>query len=152
LTTCSRADAGAWLNYPFLTQKKRDNETGLDFFEARYSRAVPGIKGVNRVLDCRAYKSGTMLEANVEAELKDGNAVCWWLDVSWKQEEWHIEPSVLVTDDESQRVLRDFTEKRPKTIDDFTVDLKEATCDLVAYARSMDLSPLVFDSAEVSHQ
>src|ERR1700741_2723816 len=32
LTTCPRADAGAWTNYPFLTQKERDNETGLDWF------------------------------------------------------------------------------------------------------------------------
>jgi len=36
LTNCSRAGAGAWFNYTFLTKKERDIETGLDFFEARY--------------------------------------------------------------------------------------------------------------------
>ena len=29
-------------NYPFLTQKERDNETGLDFFEARYYASSQG--------------------------------------------------------------------------------------------------------------
>jgi RHS repeat-associated protein len=42
LTTCLRADAGAWCNYPFLTQKERDNETGLDYFLARYYSSTSG--------------------------------------------------------------------------------------------------------------
>ncbi|MGH9967444.1 MAG: RHS repeat-associated core domain-containing protein, partial [Pyrinomonadaceae bacterium] len=42
LTTCTRADAGAGSNYTFLTQKERDNETGLDFFEARYYASTQG--------------------------------------------------------------------------------------------------------------
>lgn len=42
MTTCSRADAGAWFNYPFLTQKERDNETGLDYFLARYYSSTQG--------------------------------------------------------------------------------------------------------------
>jgi RHS repeat-associated protein len=42
LTTCSRADAGAWLNYPFLTRKERDIETGLDYFLARYYSSTQG--------------------------------------------------------------------------------------------------------------
>ena len=42
LTTCSRADAGAWVNYTFLTQKERDNETGLDYFGARYYGSTMG--------------------------------------------------------------------------------------------------------------
>jgi RHS repeat-associated protein len=42
LTTCSRADAGAGFNYPFLTQKERDIETGLDYSLARYYSPVQG--------------------------------------------------------------------------------------------------------------
>ena len=41
-TTCARADAGAWVNYTVLTRKERDNETGLDFFEARYYASMQG--------------------------------------------------------------------------------------------------------------
>jgi RHS repeat-associated protein len=42
LTTCSRADAGAWFNYTFLTQKERDNETGLDYSIHRYYSSAQG--------------------------------------------------------------------------------------------------------------
>ena len=37
-----RAGACAYSNYPFLTQKERDNETGLDFFLARYYSSSQG--------------------------------------------------------------------------------------------------------------
>jgi RHS repeat-associated protein len=42
LTNCRRADAGAGSNYTFLTQKERDVETGLDYFEARYYSSMQG--------------------------------------------------------------------------------------------------------------
>jgi RHS repeat-associated protein len=42
LTTCSRADARARFNYPFLTQYERDGETGLDYAQARYYASAQG--------------------------------------------------------------------------------------------------------------
>jgi RHS repeat-associated protein len=42
LTTWARADGCAGTNYPFLTQKERDIETGLDYFEARYYSSTQG--------------------------------------------------------------------------------------------------------------
>lgn len=42
MTTWARADAGAWFNYTFLTQKERDVETGLDYFGARYYASAQG--------------------------------------------------------------------------------------------------------------
>jgi RHS repeat-associated protein len=42
LTTCTRAGGCAGTNYPFLTQKERDVETGLDYFGARYYASVQG--------------------------------------------------------------------------------------------------------------
>jgi RHS repeat-associated protein len=35
-------DASAWFNYPFLTLKERDIETGLDYFGARYYASAQG--------------------------------------------------------------------------------------------------------------
>jgi len=35
LTTCTRVQARAGSRYPFLTQKERDIETGLDYFGSR---------------------------------------------------------------------------------------------------------------------
>jgi len=42
LTTCSRSDQCAGCNCPFLTQKERDIETGLDYFLARYYSSAQG--------------------------------------------------------------------------------------------------------------
>jgi RHS repeat-associated protein len=42
LTNRSRAGGCAGFNYPFLTQKERAIETGLDFFEARYYASTQG--------------------------------------------------------------------------------------------------------------
>ena len=42
MTTCTRAQARAGSRYPFLTQKERDNETGLDYFLARYYSSTQG--------------------------------------------------------------------------------------------------------------
>lgn len=41
-TRGSRARAGAGSTYAFLTQKERDNETGLDYFLARYHSSTQG--------------------------------------------------------------------------------------------------------------
>ena len=38
----SRAQGGAGSRYPFLTQKERDVETGLDYFKARYYGSQQG--------------------------------------------------------------------------------------------------------------
>jgi len=42
LTNCVRAGESAGSNYPFLTRKERDNETGLDYFLARYYASIQG--------------------------------------------------------------------------------------------------------------
>ena len=42
MTKSSRAGGCAGCNYPFLTEKERDNETGLDYFGARYYASVQG--------------------------------------------------------------------------------------------------------------
>jgi RHS repeat-associated protein len=42
LTNCLRAGGCAGRNYPFLTLKERDIETGLDYFGARYYASTQG--------------------------------------------------------------------------------------------------------------
>jgi|SRR5882724_3939880 len=104
--------------------------------------SLSGHKNVTHDVDCRAYESGTMLEAYVEAELEDGKVICWWLDISWNRESWRIAASVLVNNDDGQEVLKDFPEKTPGTLNDFVDQLKEASADLVAHAHSLNITPL----------
>jgi RHS repeat-associated protein len=61
LTNCFRAGGCAGVNYPFLTAKERDVETGLDYFLARYYSSTQGrfsspdeFKGGARELFVRA--------------------------------------------------------------------------------------------------
>jgi RHS repeat-associated protein len=42
LPLARRAQENAGFNYPFLTLKERDNETGLDYFGARYYASTQG--------------------------------------------------------------------------------------------------------------
>lgn len=42
MTNCSHAGGCAGTNYPFLTLKERDIETGLDYFNARYYSSTQG--------------------------------------------------------------------------------------------------------------
>jgi RHS repeat-associated protein len=63
LTTCSRAQARAGSNYPFLTQKERDVETGLDYFDARYYGSTQGrftgVDPFNIALEIQAEAQAT---------------------------------------------------------------------------------------------
>lgn len=106
---------------------------------SQWLRSLPEIK-VTRGFECRAYKSGTMIEAYVEAEVDENKTVCWWLDVGWNNEQWLIESSVLLNDDQGQKVLRTFPTRTARSLDDFVTQLAEATEDLTTHARSMDLS------------
>jgi len=40
------------------------------------------------------YESGTLIEECVDAELNDGTAISWLLDVSWTSDSWTIEASL----------------------------------------------------------
>ena len=97
-----------------------------------------GYKGVTQGVDCRAYETGTMLEAYVEAELSDGRIICWWLDISWNQASWRIASSVVLNNDDGQEVLKSFPDKTPITLSDFVDQLQEASSDLVGQANSLN--------------
>ena len=58
----------------------RCNESFIELSQTL--RASPNIANVVRGLDCRAYQSGTMIEAYVDAELTSGKGICWWLEIT----------------------------------------------------------------------
>jgi hypothetical protein len=102
-------------------------------------RARPDVIQVLHSLEARNHQSGAALEGYVDAELANGKAICWWLDASWQGEHWAIETSILVNDDQGQHKLKDFKDRAPKTLDDFVVQLEEATFELTAAIDSIDL-------------
>jgi RHS repeat-associated protein len=60
LTNRSRAGGCAGFNYPFLTLKERDNETGLDYFGARYYASIQGrFTGADNIVYAKAVDPQT---------------------------------------------------------------------------------------------
>ncbi len=42
-------------------------------------------------VECRQYESGLTLEMWVEAEIEDGDALTWWLDMIYREEGWLLD-------------------------------------------------------------
>ncbi len=82
MTTGSRADAGAGSNYTFLTLKERDNETGLDFFEARYYASTQG----------RFTAPDPLLSSGLPAEPASWNRYVYCLNAPLK----YVDPNGLI--------------------------------------------------------
>ena len=104
-------------------------------------RVRPEVTQVLHSLEARKHQSGAALEGYVDAELNNGKAICWWLDAGWDGEHWVIETSILINDEQGQKVLKDLGRKTPRTLDDFMTQLKEATSNLIASVDTIDLSP-----------
>lgn len=71
-------------------------------------RKHPAVVGIHSDLELRHYDSGPIIEAYVEAELSNGNAVIWWLDVRSCGKVWNFEARILGNDDRGETTLRVF--------------------------------------------
>lgn len=95
-------------------------------------RTMPEVVRVLHSLEARNHPSGAALEGYVDAELHNGKAICWWMDVYWKEEQWIIDCSILVQTDEGQQVVKEFPEKTASSIEEFVNRLDEATRELTS--------------------
>lgn len=103
-------------------------------------RSRPEIIRVLHSLECRKYGTGVGLEGYVDAELKNGKAICWWLEVHWNEEKWLIESRILVNSDQGQDTIKEFPEKVSGTLDEFIAHLELATNELINSIRTIDLT------------
>jgi len=51
---------------------------------------MPQVENVATALEIMNYDSGPLIEGYVDAELSDGNGICWRLDVTWDSNSWNI--------------------------------------------------------------
>jgi hypothetical protein len=77
--------------------------TGL----ARELRSHAEVTRVVHELGPRNYKSGPVIEAYVDAELRSGRSVSWWLEITWV-EQWQVSARILENSAEGQETLRVF--------------------------------------------
>jgi hypothetical protein len=70
------------------------------------------VAEVTTGIDIRKYESGEIrVESYVDAELRDGRALCWWLEMSSADPaRWTIGASLRENNASGQDVLRDFGE------------------------------------------
>jgi hypothetical protein len=78
--------------------------------------STPGVVNVSRGFDLRTVDSGCRAEAFVEAELKDGRAFCWWIDIIFSDERWQIDPSLSLTQAGEQSEIEQFPESTGTTL------------------------------------
>lgn len=91
----------------------------------------------------REYASGLAIETYVEAELSDGRALLWWLEMK-DGPEFRVEASLALTDEQGQRSLETVWESG-------AVSLSEALRAFAAaaelLARRIDVSAILNGSA-----
>jgi hypothetical protein len=99
----------------------------------------PAVVRALRGFDCRYYQTGVMVELYVDAELQNGYAMSWWVDLSWTETNWIIESKILINRDQGQEVLKEFPDKSPETLKDLIDQLKETISTLADPSTNIDL-------------
>ena len=57
-------------------------------------RRSPVVVKAQACFEVVSYANGPVLQGSVDAELTNGDAVCWCLDVRWTQESWNLEATL----------------------------------------------------------
>jgi hypothetical protein len=107
---------------------------------SQYLRSKSTVIRVLHSFECRKYATGAMLQGYVDAEVQNGKAICWWLEVHWGKGKWVIEFRVLVNGDQGQETIKEFPDKISETFSEFIDQLEQATSELVGYVEIIDLA------------
>jgi len=115
------------------------NHRRFDDF-ARQLRSRSEVSSVVSSLHPQQYSVESMLECYVDAELVNGKAICWWLEVTWDNTTWHIETRVLVNDEQGQYTIKEFPDRATETFDGFLEQFTQATVELLANEEAINLA------------
>ena len=105
-------------------------------------RARPEVARVARGADVRLYESGSVLDLSVDAELRNGRALTWWVDVRPEEEILAVSTRVLRMRDSDQEVVLFFSRENAQDMASLaailasTGDQVRRSIDLVASERT----------------
>ena len=99
-------------------------------------RARPEVARVARGVDVRMYESGPVVELYVDAELRNGRALTWWVDLRPEKESLAVSTRVLRMRDSDQEVVLSFSREDAEDVASLAAIL-ESTGDQVR--KSIDL-------------
>lgn len=117
-----------------LTQIAGVNESFISLY--LMLRSKPGVSGVTHGFEIRPCGAETLIEIFVEAETKNDQAYCWWLEVRFMDREWKIETSLLNTHEGKQSTIKRFTERSGTALDEFLMRVQDSSREIMSSAQS----------------
>jgi hypothetical protein len=96
-------------------------------------RANNEVLSVLRSLECYKSKAGSLIEGYVDVELRNGKAVCWYLEVSWDSDNWTIDARILINDERGQETAHKFTDRITNKFNEFLTNLAESIAELTNF-------------------
>ncbi len=101
---------------------------------ASFLRKQNEVKEVTTRFECRRYGTETLIEGYIDAELKNGKAVCWYLEVKWDtSHNWIIDTRILINGAVGQDTAHKFLDRITNNFSKYLENLKEATEELIAF-------------------
>lgn len=85
------------------------------------------------------YETGSQMEAHLDAELKDGNAISWLLEVSWTDVEWTIRRKLVKQTNSGQDAIKELPAKTISRFEEFVDCLPTLAAELTAL-RTLELA------------
>lgn len=102
-------------------------------------RNRPDVLSRETVLECKAYPvSGISLSFNLDAELKSGNCLNFYLGLSWSNRDWVISSNISVNDEHGYKVIKDFSEKHSSNYEELLILLESAVSELLSNSSVSD--------------
>jgi hypothetical protein len=79
------------------------------------------------------YQTGLILEAYIDAELRDGNGVSWLLSVDWTDTAWVLKGKLVKSDINGQESLKELSPRTIEQFEDFLLNLIPFSKELLAF-------------------
>jgi hypothetical protein len=105
---------------------------------AREFRALPDVEKVYNDLTVGRMRNPFGVEQiyygfeyYFDVFLRNDNAICWHMDVSWDEEQWVIESHVSIPGRYGSETIKQFPDRFASSVDQFVVELSAATKQLV---------------------
>ena len=83
-------------------------------------------------LEAVSYTNGPVLEGYVEAELPNGDSVCWCLDIRWNPHSWVIEATLDQKSGDRQKTVKELPPQTPGDFESFLNVLRRMVRELLA--------------------
>lgn len=97
-------------------------------------RSKTGICDARHGFDLRRCGDGCLIDIFVEAESKDAQVYCWWLEIQYERKAWKIESAILKNQGGRQDAIKRFPDRAGTLLQDFLSQIQASTRELVTSA------------------